>query len=693
MRYAVYGLACLLGIAAALTSFPLSHILPEGTGALAGDMLQHAIGQIYFLGEPWGWPLLTVRAVVPPAGTSLAFFDGIPLLALALKLLAPILPAGFHGIGLWHAIAWVLQPVAAVFCLRSTGERRLAPALAFAILALSMPAWWWRFGHAALTGHFLILLALGLYFRLLQGFLLRRWIAAAALAVATLLVHPYLWLMVMALLAAAPLTLACRRILAGPAAGQGWLPASAALLAILALIGGLVVLLGYSDGGIAQGYGRYSLNLLSPFWPFNSGLLPEAWTGGQVAPNGTNEGEGYNWLGVGVLSGLLLGLLAGWRQFGDGLARHAGCWLALAGLAALALGTRITLGPWVLFDLGQPPDLIAQFRANGRLFWPVAYALTLVTVLLLTRIRPARLGIALLALVVGLQVADVAPIRRGIVQAAQSLPAPPSAEATALRGLLDGTRMLTMLPSFACLPGPDPTNSVQLMLDLAAVAAPRGIPINTLYLARFNPRSCAADARTARRALAPGEVRVLLPAAPASFADLVPEAAQRCRPAGRSTICSGGDGRDPEPPAPVLHGPVTFAAGQPDAMLLEDGWSAPEGWGTWSESEAATILLTLPEAAQPQRLAIDAMGFGPNTGQPQPVAVLVNGHETARWDLPDGVAVTRHLPVPAGSTVRIEFRPARPTSPASRFIGGRDRRRLGIGLIGLRAEADDLSPR
>lgn len=692
---ASYGLAWLLGLAAALTTFPLSHILPNGTHGLVGDMLQHAIGQIYFLHEPWGWPLLSVHSVMPPAGTSLIFFDAIPLLALPLKLLAPFLPPGFHGIGLWHAIAWSLQPVAAVYCLRGAGERRLVPALAIAILSLSLPAWWWRFSHAALTGHFLILLALGLYFRLLQGFLLRRWIAAAALAVAALLAHPYLWLMVMALLGAAPLTLICRRMLAGPSSGQGWLPATAAMLVILALLGGLIGALGYGGASPEFGYGRYALNLLSPFWPFRSGLLPEAWTAGQISLDRDALGggwEGYNWLGVGLFLGLILGLATGWRQLGGGLRRHVGCWMALAVLAVLAVSMRVALGPWVLLDLGEPPALLAQFRASGRFFWPLSYALMLITVLLLARIRPIWLSTGLLALVAGLQAVDVAPFRHELVQLARRPPPAPGPEVAALRELIGQTRTLTVLPSYPCLAGPDWALNSHLLLELGAVAAPRLIPLNTFYLARSASYACSADAAVARRPLAPGEVRVLLPAAPQSLADLVPGAGRLCRPAGRSVICSGGDGSDPEHPPLLVTGPITFAAGQAGSTALEDGWSWPETWGTWSEGGTATILLTLPQAAMPQRLAIDAIGFGPQAGRPQPVTVLVNNREAARWELPDGAAVTHHVPVPAGGVTRIEFRPARPMSPRARGMGT-DPRRLGLGLVGLRAEPDDVSPR
>ena len=157
-----------------------------------GDAAQHAVAQRYFIASPWAWPPLNVTWL---AGLNLAFMDGIPLLALPLKVLAPVLQAGFHGIGLWYAVCWLALPLSAAWALLGAGERRFWPLLAVALAAMSMPAFIMRFGHAALCGHFLLWIALGLYLRLIAGRPL--WPAAALLQVAALLVHPYLAAMVL----------------------------------------------------------------------------------------------------------------------------------------------------------------------------------------------------------------------------------------------------------------------------------------------------------------------------------------------------------------------------------------------------------------------------------------------------------------------------------------------------------------
>ena len=129
------------------------------------------------------------------------------------------------------------------WCLRASGERRLAPALCMALFSVSMPAWWGRFDHAALTSHFLLLFGLGTYFILIRPGGLQHWIGATGLLCLTLTVHPYLFVMNTALILAAPVTLLARRTQGWPAAfgyAAGALAVSAAAIWALGYLGGPV---------------------------------------------------------------------------------------------------------------------------------------------------------------------------------------------------------------------------------------------------------------------------------------------------------------------------------------------------------------------------------------------------------------------------------------------------------------------
>lgn len=527
-----HGFALLLGAGLVLFTFPADFLAPRAGAAWApqGDAAQHAIAQRYFIGDAWRWPPLHVANLLPPEGLNIAFADGIPALALLLKALRGFLPEGFHGIGLWYAIAWLAQPVAAVWCLRGAGEKRLAPAIAVALAAASMPAFINRYGHAALTGHFTLLVALGLYLRLARGQSLALWLAAGAAALGTLLVHPYLAAMVLALLAAVPATLLLR-------GDRGWIAAGFGLAACAGAVGATMAGLGYLGAAGDGGFGDFALNLLSPVWPYRSWIL-----GGLVAAevDATGHGgwEGYNWLGLGLLAGLaVLAVLAPGAVL-RALRRHAGLALVLLALTLLAVSFRVGLGREVVLDLGRAPGFLEQFRASGRFFWPVGLALLVGVMALLARIP--RLGIpAVLALGL-LQFADAAPNRAAIRDWAQARHAW-SVDAPALRGMLAEAERLTLLPSWPCVPKPDILGDHARQLQVLALAAERPVPANTMYVARWRgERPACNDAALAATALAPGELRVVLPGARDQVLAAMPGAAASCAPVGELLACRLG---------------------------------------------------------------------------------------------------------------------------------------------------------
>lgn len=567
-----YAVAVAIGLALVAVYFPLEFILAVGDPARVadlathGDQTTHAIGQRFFLHEPWGWPLLWVHGIEPP-GVPLGFMDAIPLIAVPLKLMRSILPPEFHGIGLWYALAWLLQPVAATFCIRAAGERRFLPVLAFTIVAACMPAWWARYGHASLTGHFLLLLSLGLYFRLLQPAPLRAWGAAALLLIAALLVHPYLMVMALGVIAAAPATLLVRAIAGGTAdpgearrgagqqaaaqqgaAQQGTAQAILIAAGIVVVVGLLAWTLGYAEGQGGGFYGLFGMNLLSPVWPFRSGLLPNP-PGFIVAP-GMVGAEAYNWLGAGVILALAAGLLLMPRLAWQTLRRHAGLALALLGLLCLAVGTRVTLGPRLLADLGLPPELVQQFRASGRFFWPVAYALALIAVLLMVELRPKGLAIAALVVLPLVQWLDVAPLRQRLAALVRAEHVP-VAEAEALRAILPGASAVNVYPLWACWT-PDRQDVGSLTLGLLGVASLRAVPIENAYVARnARLKGCPEDRAKAATPLAPGEVRIVTTPDDPAWADIRPAGPHACARVGRTLFCRLPSEALPGDPAPA----------------------------------------------------------------------------------------------------------------------------------------------
>ncbi len=526
-----YGVALLIGAALVLTTFPPDVLLPRAGGPWApqGDAAQHAIAQRYFIGDAWRWPPLQAANLLAPEGVNIAFVDGIPLLALILKAMRPILPEGFHGIGLWYGIAWLMQPVAAVWCLRGAGEKRLLPAIAISIAALAMPSFINRFGHAALTGHFTLLLGLGLYLRLARAPSVGLWLAAVLACIGTLLVHPYLAAMVLALLGAVPLTLLLR-------GDRRWFGAGLGVVACAGAVGGTMAVFGYLGAAGDGGYGQFAMNLLSPVWPHHSGVLPGL-VEREVDATGRGGWEGYNWLGFGLLVGLVAVLLLSWRDAWRAVRRHAGLALVLLGLTLLAVSFRVGLGGAVVLDLGPAPAFLEQFRASGRFFWPVGLTLLVGTIALLARLRPAWLGMLAVLAVALLQFIDAGPNRSSIRDWAQARQ-PWTVDAPALRRLLAEADRVTILPTWPCVPQPDTLGDHARQLQILSLAAERPVPANTMYVARWRgERPRCDDAGATAAPLAVGELRIILPGAREAALATMPDVANRCAPVGDLLAC------------------------------------------------------------------------------------------------------------------------------------------------------------
>ena len=526
-----YGLALCLGAGFALYLFPPEYIIGMHTllNALGGDPLQHVVGQRYFLAEPWHWPPLVAQNLVPPAGTSIAFTDSIPLLSVLTKLLLPLLPKGIETIGFWLALCWVLQPAAAVFALRCTGETRLAPALAAAMLSLCIPGLYQRTAHEALSAHFLILGAIGGYCLLLRGLSPARWSFGLALMIAALLVHPYLMMMVIAVLAAAPVSLAVRR-------DRAWLKVALGLAIAILATADLALRLGYAGATPRSGFGYYSMNLLSPFYPAGSVLLP--WTPAPIDGTGGQGFEGFQYIGAGLG---LLGLAAAWlvvrRVVTPGpmalLRRHLGLVLVLAALSLLAVSSTVYLGHLLILHL-RSPSFLGVFRVSARFFWPVTYVLMIAGVALVARLRSATAQAGLLAAVVLIQLVDTAHFRHNTHAAYWHPPQTWEIDTAILRPLIAASSRMTIRPTYDC--GADYEGKA--LMQLLLLASETTIPVNTMYVARETAGFTCNDPSYDPARLAPSELRIFLPEASQSHILRLADWPNLCRWIGILRVCA-----------------------------------------------------------------------------------------------------------------------------------------------------------
>ncbi|WP_428393600.1 DUF6311 domain-containing protein [Lichenicoccus sp.] len=635
---AAYLTALLVGVLLVADVFPgwaLAGALPAGAPPRP-DFGKDVIGQLYYFSQPWPSfsPPHLSRLLIDTRlehGASIAFSDSIPLLAVLAKLLHPILPPFAQTITLYQAAVWTLQPVAAVFALRGTGERRWLAALAVALIAASMPTFLFRLWHAALDGHVFLLAMLGLYLRIVSG---RSWAlcCACVLQVALLLIHPYLMLMASGLFAAAPLTLLLRRDLR-------WIRTLAACIASSAVVLLVGQLLGYWRGVSDGGFGYYSMNLAAPFWPTFSALIP----GVRFAPIDATGGQadGYQYLGLGLLA-LIAVSLAGWSMWWGALYRHAGLALACAALCALAVTNWVFVFHFRLVHLPFASGLLAQMRASGRLFWPVAYSL-MIAASVITLHRFPRAGPALLLLAALLQVVDAGELR-AIDRADFIQPKPYGFAASRLAAILGAHRRLTMLPTFPCNGDGIPAN-----VDPLWLAARTRLSINSIYQARTTHAQDCLPTEALRAPPAMDEVRLILP----GFWQLrtaLPDPAQDCRVLAPYIVCTRHAdllaGLPPPPPTQLvpLARLLTIRPGTPGAQTLLAGWTPPgAGGGAWSIATNAWLGAKLAKPpAGAVRVHVSALAMpvlhGWSRTSPRPVSVWAGTRHIGDWLVGPGFA-------------------------------------------------------
>jgi Family of unknown function (DUF6311) len=501
---------------------------PKGTiGGSQNDMAQVLVAYFYYVQSSWQLPLFYISALDTPVGTNVIFMDAVPIVALAGKLFHNLTGATVNLYGAYLFLCFALPGVMMTLVLIAAKVRYALAAIIGAIFANAMPALLWRWGHLALEAQFLLIGALALYLFSLQkragrGFA-GAWIAYLVLAYLT---NIYLFVMVGTVWLCAVI----QRRLNGLTTTREVLGVGALTVAVLTTV---IAFSGQfsAGGGLPFGgwYGFFSMNLLSPIMPQQSGLLPEL--GGIIDATG-GQFEGFNYLGLGLLlaSILVLPASAGW--LGRNLRRHVLLLVAFAALTAFAISYRVFAGQWLLFELPMPRFLHAVlgiFRSSGRFFWLIGYAqVALVVVLAFRRARPV-IVLCLVGAAI-LQLFDVQPLREQIITSIAAGPSAKEFDRGQVTRLVTRAGLIAVVPSLQCSAN---AKQARANMELMLAAARANVPTNTVYSARQSygltwsdvlrapahypemlrtrrTAYCAQEIEQARRAGRPGDVFVLL---------------------------------------------------------------------------------------------------------------------------------------------------------------------------------------
>jgi len=467
------------------------------------DVLTTQVAYLAFLHAPWGLPLFFVPDLGAPGGSSVILVDAVPIVALLGKSLAWATGLVINPYGLWVGACFVLSALFAALLVMALGLRSLLAAIAASLLALSMPALLYRFGHLSLMGQFIVIGALWLYARdaRADGFWRRLGWWAGWLCLAALL-HGYLFAMASALYAATWL----RRVdtehpSMRAALGEPVLVACCVAL-VLVVAGHFGKGTGTSPSG--EGYGYFSMNLLSPIWPQRSGLFPGFYAL-QTGPDG--QYEGFNYLGAGVLALLIVAIARFGRSIPAALRRHLPLLVVLTCLTVYAVSDAVFAGSHQVFYRPLPHSLAIVagiFRSSGRMFWPCGYALAFLGLaFVLRRLKPGWKTAVVLGCCV-LQVIDANPLRMRLTylteRAVPTLLVRAEWEARMARA-----ERVQVVPSFDCSTslavnhaGTSGSDSYIVHLELQRAAMDTRRPINSVN----NPRrreDCSAQAIAMRQ--------------------------------------------------------------------------------------------------------------------------------------------------------------------------------------------------
>jgi hypothetical protein len=614
-----------------------------------GDPATHYLGWEYFRHSPWTFPLGLNPFYGLELGNSIIFSDSNPLLALLFKPFNGWLPATFQYFGLWLLACFVLQAWFAWKLLGLMTGNPLICLLGTGLLVVSPPMFLRMGGHLSLSGHFLILAAL--YLALLPN-LSRRRLAWGALLAVTAMVHAYLLAMV-ALIWVADLL---GKTFSQQLTRRQGLIEGVSLFALVSVCCWQAGYFAIADGGQSGGFGLYRMNLLSPFDPAGwSFVLPDL-------PKASGDYEGFNYPGLGVLLLVPLALIAWVRNrqpLKEELRVRPWLLLALIGLALFALSNQIGVGAHT-FSYPLPKialKLANVFRASGRMFWPVLYALILMVMFLLVRGYRPRIVVALLALALTIQIVDT---RNGWMGLRNSKMITPSAEwATPMRDPF----WASAAAHYSKVRSLMPQNQSERWQVIADFAATHGLKTDAVYLGRMSAKALDQARQKTQRMLESGQYdadslyilddSVLADAAKSvnSEADLLTRVDDLVVLAPGWKRCSQclsmpDEGRRMSWMALSRPGQVmTF---NHTTRQLSSGWSTPENWGTWSAGQQAQVdLRVTPEA---RSIALEVLAFVLPQHPAQRVIVSLNGEPVLTTRLTQ--LQDNHLEIPIPAAIR-----------------------------------------
>ena len=669
------------------------------------DPPQHYLGWVFYRNSPWSFPIGLNPSFGIDIGNSIVYTDSLPLLAIPLKLISPLLPKVFQYIGIWLLICFVMQAYFSWKIISIASNNFWILLFGIALLAFSPPMFWRAYTpsgtQAALAAHFLILAAFYLILKKDQGLRTIYWGALLSIGVLT---HFYLFSMVAILWISD---------LLDQVISKKTLPRNQAFFEVISIF--VLVLVcawqaGYfaisSSSGVEQGYGFLKLNLLSP-------LDPNGWS--FVLPNipiQTTWGEGFNYLGLGIILAILLSLYSLFfisitknypvlKNAFNLVSNHRFLLIALLLLLFNAITNNVGVGAKE-FSFELPALLRAPLnilRSSARMYWPIHYGLIICALFIIIRFLSAKKTIAVLGFLLAIQIMDTSPgwltIRQNLAQDMSNEVHSPLLKDPFWQSAAKFYKKIIRIPAGTQAPN---------WLQFASLAAENQISTNSIYVARIDNQKVNAANLKLLDVLKKGnfdptalyilEQRFVIPALASSgpedmlahfdgFTVFAP-GWLRCKTCPPIPDWKRIKTEDFRPPNRSQMGFSNQAKDQKSILYLGNGWSWQEEWGTWSDGTKAIINIPWP-LQTPRTIKFDLKAFVMTNKHPtQSIDVLVNGAPYTHLELNEFdnnlLIITISKEMLTQPFLEVEFKMNNPGQPSKLINSNQDQRKLGLGL-------------
>ncbi|MDT3428092.1 hypothetical protein J2Z22_003682 [Paenibacillus forsythiae] len=361
-----------------------------------GDPAQHFLGWHFFRNNPWAFPPGIISSLNTPIGTSITYTDSIPLFAFFFKIFNLLLPEIFQYLGIWILLCYILQGIFGLLLMKRMTQNLAVQLLGTMFFIMSPIMLWRAYGHEGLMGHWIILWVLLLYKSQYKHL---HWLS---LVLVSLLVHPYLFIMVYIFFVVKLLEMVVIRTI-------NYKSLIFYFTTSLLLIAFTLWIIGYfyiGSSGVSDGFGFYSMNI-------NSLFNPQGWSQYLIKdqPYATpGQYEGFNYLGSGIIFLLICSLYITINNSRDTNNKgNFGLIVIIIIFTFIALSNVITFSNKILLTIPLP-DIILKLcgivRASGRFFWPVYYLIIIFCLSSIIRNTKRRSVVLLLIISLSIQFAD-----------------------------------------------------------------------------------------------------------------------------------------------------------------------------------------------------------------------------------------------------------------------------------------------